>query len=140
MNKSLTVRLLITTCVGVVLSSILSSCCARHRNQEVIVYENYPDLNQRAIIESWGIPSEILLRRHVHKYGDNIVVWVYYLQDESGGVAPVFYGFRDGIFISTNAFGKEKLRVMDVNDISDLKLILSERERFKKIWRVWKDS
>ena len=139
-NKLLPVKLFITTCAGVVLSTILSSCCARHRKQDVFVVENYPEYNQRSIVDAWGVPAEILLRRHVHKNGDNVVIWVYYLQGESGGIAPVLYFFRDGMLISTNAFGKEKLRVMDVNDVSDLKLILSEREWIKKCWPVWTDS
>jgi len=118
---------------------VLSSCGSFSASSNSIVSGDYPDRDQHSIVEAWGLPAEIIFRPHAGKLGDNVVTWVYYLQDDSGEIAPIFYNFRDGTPLATNAFGDgyRDQRVMDINNKSDRQLILSERNRFKKIWRVW---
>lgn len=97
----------------------------------------YPDRNQDSIVASWGIPAEILLRADGGKLGKNVVTWVYYLEDESGEIAPVFFNFKNGNALASNAFGEEKMRVLNVNVERDLKKILLEQSRIRKTWPVW---
>ena len=62
------------------------------------------------------------------------------LQDESGEIGPIFFNFREGKSLATNAFGDQNLRVMDVNNKSDLRKILSARNQIKKTCPVWDDG
>lgn len=127
-------RILVT---GAVFWGFLTGCRSLDHSSTVVGSDDYPDRDQDSIVSDWGYPSEVILRKDAGKLGNNVVTWVYYLQDESGEIAPVFYSFRGGKPLATNAFGETSRRVMDVNHVRDLKLILAERERIKKIWRMW---
>ena len=101
----------------------------------------FPELNRNDIVEKWGYPAEILLRKHDIKLGNHIITWVYYIQDSEGTVSPVFFNFKQGNPLATNSFGiyDGSYRLMNTDKIEDLKLILARRSEIKKIWPVWPD-
>ena len=116
---------------------IISGCKSLERSDAVVrSSEDYPERNQEAIVQAWGYPTEVILRQDAGKLGNNVLTWVYYLQDESGDVAPVFFNFRNGESLATNAFGDQTRRVLDVNNEDDLQLILRERGRIQHVWPI----
>jgi hypothetical protein len=120
-----------------VIMLIFSACSCSVSSTKTKFSSNYPDRDQASIVSSWGVPAEVLIRSNAGKLGSNVVTWIYYLEDESGDIAPVFFNFKNGKSLATNAFGGEKRRVLDINLGNDFKRIISERERIKKTWPIW---
>ena len=118
---------------------VLASCVPQSKDAIVTSDKSYPERNRKDILKKWGYPAEVFLRKNDAKLGDYVITWVYYLQNDQGDPFPIFYNFREGQSLATNAFMEPKTyyRVMNTDKLEDLKLILAERERIKKTWPVW---
>jgi hypothetical protein len=117
----------------------LESCTLNPSKGNTSSAMQYPNLDRADIVNKWGYPAEILVKKSDVKLGNYIVTWVYYIQDSNGVVSPVFYNFRQGKPLSTNSFVvlKNHYRLLNTDTPDDLKLILSKREEIKKTWTIW---
>jgi hypothetical protein len=127
--------------LALILMLSLESCMVNSNGNDSGSSIQYPKLDHADIVNKWGYPAEVILKKRDPKLGDYVVTWIYYIQDSDGLVSPVFYNFGSGKPLSTNSFValKGRYRIMNTDKIEDLKLILAKRNEIKKTWPVWPD-
>jgi hypothetical protein len=97
---------------------------------------DFPDYTDRsAIVGKLGYPAEVVVHGSDRLASKSPSFdWVYYLKSSKHGVVRFVYTFREGKWVRSTYLTVEKgdsLRVLDSNDESDLRIILSEKRKLE---------